>query len=126
MANMKRFRGNHTPPVLAVVLLLAVLAACTGPQIQDVKQKYLLARMEYNDLLEEHLDLKAQQTPTVKADWKRTIDPKFKAVEAALTTWDGALEAVDGDPVTAEKTFMAALGDVKALQELQPIVKEDE
>ena len=67
MANMKRFRGNHTPPVLAVVLLLAVLAACTGPRIQDVKQKYLLARMEYNDLLEEHLDLKAQQTPTVKA-----------------------------------------------------------
>jgi hypothetical protein len=82
--------------------------------------------MEYNDLLTEYLDLKAQQTPTVRAEWKRTIDPKFRAVGAALTTWKGAIEAVDGDPVTAEKTFMAALGDVKALPELQPIAKEDE
>ena len=48
------------------------------------------ARMEYNDLLEEYLDLKAQQSPEVRAEWKTTVDPKFKVVGAALKAWKGA------------------------------------
>ncbi len=117
-----RFRSKC---MLPAVLLLLCLGACVGHQVEDAKSNYLLARMEYNDLLTEYLDLKAQQSPEVRAEWKTTVDPKFKAVGAALKAWKGALEAVDGDPVAAEKTFLAALGEVKTLPELKPIVKEE-
>jgi hypothetical protein len=107
---------------MAVVLLLAVLAACTGPQIQDAKSKYLLARMEYNDLLEEYLDLKAKQSPEVRAEWKRTVDPKCKAVGEALNAWGKAVKAAEASGEESNQLeAVRALTDVeKAFQKALP------
>jgi hypothetical protein len=111
--------------MLLLLALALLLSACAGPQIEDVKQKYLLARMEYNDILTEYLDLKAIQTAPVRAEWKAKVDPKFKALGVALDAWKGALEAADGDAVSAERTFMTALAEVKAMTVLESIFKEE-
>jgi len=97
--------------------VLLLTAGCGLSQIKDQEDKYLLARMEYNDLLTEYLALYNEQDPATQLDWKINIDPKWKAVRAALATWKGALKAEEGDPVSAEREWLVAIADVKVFLE---------
>lgn len=142
---MKKLSKWRMAPALLLLLAL-VIQGCGGQgtirpgtsPLQDQKDKYLLARMEYNDLLTEYLYLYELQDPGTKLDWKIKVDAKWRAVSKSLTAWKSSIEAIDamvasgeGDPdaemfaaFAAEKAVLDAMIALQAV--LEPILPQEE
>ena len=74
------------------VLLLGVmfLVACGGQLSQlppSPEKTYAQALTVFNDASEAYVAALMLQTPEVKAQWKRDINPKLDAVDEALDLW---------------------------------------
>jgi hypothetical protein len=101
------------------------MAGCAGGLGQTLKEsedEYLLARMEYNDILSEYLELYEQQDEMTQMVWKETIDPKFKPVSTALTAWGKAIKAAKAAEEETDqlKTDQALTDAEKAFQKALP------
>lgn len=81
---------------IAVLLCVILVMACSATP----KQKQLLALETYNGLFVQYLDTYDKQTPEVKAEWHRDIDPYWHEASKAM---DAYLAISDPSSTEAQK-----------------------
>lgn len=79
-----------------VVLCVFLVTACASTP----KQKQLLTIETFNGIYKQYLDEYDRQTPEVKAEWKKDIDPYWKEASKAM---DAYLAFTDPSSTDAQK-----------------------
>ena len=80
---------------LSVILVAIMLVAGCAGQLSELppspEKTYAQALTIYNDANEAYVAALMLQTPEVKAQWKRDINPKLDAADVALDAWWAAI-----------------------------------
>lgn len=88
----------------AAILLVLSFVGCATLGLTNPKQQYLIARQQYNDTVEQYLNLYGLSDEATQAEWKKVYHPVFKSGFSALDGWGLAIDS-NKDPAAERKKF---------------------
>ena len=88
-----------------LLIVVFVVASCSGMQTETPKQTYLKATMTFNGLLADYISDKKAAPPEIRDKWTAEIDPLFETASLALKAWGAAIKG-EGPAYTEQQSYL--------------------